>query len=179
MSRRWILLVPLLLFLALAGVLYRGLYRDPAQLPSVLIGKPVPAFALSTVQDGRPVTQQDLLGQPALLNVWGSWCPSCRVEHPVLTKLAQQGVRIIGIDYKDSNADAQRWLSELHNPYLLNINDEQGRLGLDLGVYGAPETYLIDRAGIIRYKHVGVVSEQVWREELAARYQALVDEAAP
>lgn len=170
------LLAPLVLFLAMAALLYRGLYLDPSELPSALIGKPFPAFSLPAVQDGKPLTRNDLLGKPALVNVWGTWCVACRVEHPVLTKLAEQGVVIYGVNYKDVNADAVKWLSEFHDPYQLNINDEAGSLGLNLGVYGAPETFLIDARGVIRYKHVGVIDQTVWREKLAAQYQALVDE---
>jgi len=174
--RRWMLLAPLVLFLAMAALLYRGLYLDPSELPSALIGKPFPAFSLPAVQDGKPLTRNDLLGKPALVNVWGTWCVACRVEHPVLTKLAEQGVVIYGVNYKDVNADAVKWLSEFHDPYQLNINDEAGSLGLNLGVYGAPETFLIDAKGVIRYKHVGVIDQTVWREKLAAQYQALVEE---
>ena len=175
--KRWILLLPLVLFLGVALFLYRGLYLDPAELPSALIDKPFPEFSLPAVQSDKTLTRADLLGKPALVNVWGTWCVSCRVEHPVLNKLAQQGVVIYGINYKDVNADALKWLKDFHDPYLLNIRDEAGSLGLNLGVYGAPETYLIDSKGIIRYKHVGVIDDTVWREQLASRYQALVDES--
>jgi len=175
--KRWILLLPLVLFLGVALFLYRGLYLDPAELPSALIDKPFPEFSLPAVQSDKTLTRADLLGKPALVNVWGTWCVSCRVEHPVLNKLAQQGVVIYGINYKDVNADALKWLKDFHDPYRLNIRDEAGSLGLNLGVYGAPETYLIDSKGIIRYKHVGVIDDTVWREQLASRYQALVDEA--
>jgi cytochrome c biogenesis protein CcmG/thiol:disulfide interchange protein DsbE len=177
--KRWILLVPLLLFLGMAGFLYRGLYLDPAELPSAMIGKQFPAFSLPSVQGGKLLTQADLLGKPALVNVWGTWCISCRVEHPVLTRLAQQGVVIYGINYKDVNVDALKWLKDFQNPYQININDEAGGLGLNLGVYGAPETFLIDSKGVIRYKHVGVIDDVVWREQLAGLYQGLVDEAKP
>jgi cytochrome c biogenesis protein CcmG/thiol:disulfide interchange protein DsbE len=175
--RRWILLLPLVIFLGLAVFLYRGLYLDPAELPSALIGKPFPEFSLRDVQSDRVLTRADLLGKPALVNVWGTWCVACRVEHPVLNKLAQQGVVIYGINYKDVNADALKWLKDFHNPYQLNIRDDEGSLGLNLGVYGAPETFLIDSKGIIRHKFVGVVDETVWREQLAGLYQGLVDEA--
>ncbi|WP_440092810.1 DsbE family thiol:disulfide interchange protein [Pseudomonas syringae] len=177
--KRWIMVVPLALFLGVAALLYRGLYLDPAELPSALIGKPFPQFSLPAVQSNRVLTRADLLGKPGLVNVWGTWCVACRVEHPLLTRLAQQGVLIYGVNYKDVNADAIKWLAEFHDPYLLNIRDEDGSLGLNLGVYGAPETFLIDRQGIIRYKHVGVIDEAVWREKLAARYQGLVDEGRP
>ena len=129
------------------------------------------------MQSDKLITRADLLGKPALVNVWGTWCVACRVEHPVLNKLAQQGVVIYGINYKDVNADALKWLKDFHNPYQLNIRDDEGSLGLNLGVYGAPETFLIDSQGIIRHKFVGVVDETVWREQLAGLYQGLVDEA--
>ena len=175
--RRWIMLLPLVLFLGVAVFLYRGLYLDPAELPSALINKPFPEFSLREVQSDKVLTRADLLGKPALVNVWGTWCVACRVEHPVLNKLAQQGVVIYGINYKDVNADALKWLKDFHNPYQLNIRDDEGSLGLNLGVYGAPETFLIDSKGIIRHKFVGVVDETVWREQLAGLYQGLVDEA--
>ena len=177
--KRWLMVLPLALFLLVAVFLYRGLYLDPAELPSAMIGKPFPAFSLPSVDGGTTLTEADLKGKPALVNVWATWCISCRVEHPVLTKLAAQGVVIHGVNYKDVNADAQKWLKEFHNPYQLDINDETGSLGLNLGVYGAPETFLIDSQGIIRHKFVGVIDETVWREQLAGKYQALVDEAQP
>jgi len=176
--KRWIMVLPLAVFLLVAVFLYRGLFLDPTELPSAMIGKPFPAFSLQSV-DGKPLTQADLIGKPALVNVWATWCPSCKVEHPYLNKLAEQGVVIHGVNYKDDNAAALKWLAEFHNPYQLDIRDEQGSLGLDLGVYGAPETFVIDAKGIIRFKHVGVVDATVWREQLAPLYQGLVDEAKP
>ncbi|WP_225772825.1 DsbE family thiol:disulfide interchange protein [Pseudomonas sp. Marseille-Q5115] len=178
MKRAW-LAVPLLLFIGLAVVLYRGLYLDPSELPSALIGKPFPAFDLPALEDGRPLNRNALLGQPALVNVWGTWCVACRDEHPILARLAGQGVIIHGINYKDDTTAANRWLRQLHNPYQVNVSDPQGTLGLDLGVYGAPETFLIDAQGVIRYKHVGIVSDEVWRDEIAPRYQALREEGRP
>ncbi|MDA7085916.1 DsbE family thiol:disulfide interchange protein [Pseudomonas sp. SA3-5] len=177
--KRLILLLPLAIFLGVALFLYRGLFLDPAELPSALIDKPFPAFSLPAVEGDKSISQADLKGQPALVNVWATWCVSCRVEHPVLNKLAQLGVTIYGVNYKDDNAAAQKWLAEFHDPYQLNINDARGSLGLDLGVYGAPETFLIDKDGIIRHKFVGVIDERVWREKLAPLYQALVDEVTP
>ncbi|BAN49693.1 DsbE family thiol:disulfide interchange protein [Metapseudomonas resinovorans] len=174
--KRLILVLPLLGFLAIAVFLYRGLFIDPSELPSALIDKPFPAFSLPNVTGDRTLTEADLKGKPALVNVWGTWCISCRVEHPVLNKLAQMGVTIYGVNYKDDNAAALKWLKEFHNPYQLDIRDEAGSLGLDLGVYGAPETFLIDKDGIIRHKFVGVIDEVVWREQLAPLYQALEDE---
>ncbi|MDG9882754.1 DsbE family thiol:disulfide interchange protein [Pseudomonas putida CSV86] len=175
--KRWIMVVPLAVFLLVAVFLYRGLYLDPAELPSAMIGKPFPAFSLANVQGDRTLTEADLKGKPALVNVWATWCISCKVEHPVLNKLAQQGVNIYGVNYKDDNAAALKWLAEFHNPYQMDIRDEQGTLGLDLGVYGAPETFFIDAKGVIRDKYVGVIDETVWREKLAPVYQGLVDEA--
>ncbi|MWV12611.1 DsbE family thiol:disulfide interchange protein [Pseudomonas sp. R-28-1W-6] len=176
--KRLILLLPLLLFLGIALFLYRGLFLNPQELPSALIGKPFPAFALPSVTDqDQTLTQADLLGKPALVNVWATWCPSCRAEHPVLNKLAASGVNIHGVNYKDQREPAQKWLRELHNPYQLNIEDAKGALGLDLGVYGAPETFFVDAKGIIRDKYVGVIDEQVWRTKLAPIYQRLVDES--
>ncbi|MEL7935538.1 thiol:disulfide interchange protein DsbE [Pseudomonas delhiensis] len=176
--KRAILLLPLAIFLVVAVFLFRGLWLDPSELPSALIDKPFPAFSLPGVlEPNKTYTLADLKGRPALVNVWGTWCPTCRFEHPVLARLAEQGVVIVGINYKDDNAAAQKWLQDLHDPYMLNIADAQGTLGLDLGVYGAPETYVIDKDGIIRHKLVGAVDEKVWREQLAPIYQRLVDEA--
>jgi len=176
--KRLLLLVPLALFLLLAVVLYRSLFLDPTRLPSALIGKPFPTFALPALdQTSRTLTRDDFKGRPALVNVWATWCPSCRQEHPVLTKLADQGVVIYGIDYKDDRNAARRWLSTLHNPYRLTVEDGTGTLGLDLGVYGAPETFFIDAQGVIRDKYVGIIDERVWREELAPIYNKLLREA--
>jgi cytochrome c biogenesis protein CcmG/thiol:disulfide interchange protein DsbE len=176
--KRLVLVLPLAIFLGVALFLYRGLYLNPTELPSALIGKPFPAFALPSLDDpARTLTQDDLKGKPALVNVWATWCPSCRAEHPVLNQLTQMGVIIHGVNYKDQRAPAQKWLRELHNPYQLNIEDAKGSLGLDLGVYGAPETFFIDAQGIIRHKFVGTIDERVWREQLAPLYQQLVDEA--
>jgi cytochrome c biogenesis protein CcmG/thiol:disulfide interchange protein DsbE len=175
--KRALMLLPLAVFLIVAVFLYRGLFLDPSELPSALIGKPMPSFSLPSVEDPqRLISEADLNGKPALVNVWATWCVACKVEHPVLNKLAAQGVVIHGVNYKDDNAEAQKWLREFHDPYQLNIRDEQGSLGLDLGVYGAPETFIIDKHGVIRHKFVGVISEQVWREQLAALYQELVDQ---
>jgi cytochrome c biogenesis protein CcmG/thiol:disulfide interchange protein DsbE len=175
--RRLLLLLPLAVFLALAVLLYRGLSLDPAELPSALIDKPLPQFSLPSVDEPQSmITQADFKG-PALVNVWATWCISCKVEHPVLTALSQRGVTIYGINYKDQREAAQKWLKEFHNPYLLDVDDAEGSLGLDLGVYGAPETFLIDGQGVIRHKFVGVIDERVWQEQLAPLYSQLVDEA--
>lgn len=175
--KRVLMLLPLAIFLLVAVFLYRGLFLDPTELPSALIGKPIPSFTLPSVEDPqRLISAADIKGKPALVNVWATWCVACKVEHPVLNKLAEQGVVIHGVNYKDDNAAAQKWLKDFHDPYQLNISDEQGSLGLDLGVYGAPETFIVDKQGIVRHKYVGVIDERVWREQLAALYQELVDE---
>jgi cytochrome c biogenesis protein CcmG/thiol:disulfide interchange protein DsbE len=134
--KRLLLLLPLAIFLGVAVFLYRGLFLDPSELPSALIGKPFPAFSLPAVQDAQPLSEANFIGKPALVNVWATWCVACRVEHPVLNKLAKLGVTIYGVNYKDDNAAAQKWLQEFHDPYQLNINDARGTLGLDL-VYTA------------------------------------------
>ena len=154
-----------------------GINNDPSELPSALIGKPFPEFSTGSVdEDDTVITRADLLGRPALVNVWATWCISCKVEHPVLNDLAKQGVVIHGINYKDEKPAAQRWLNDFLNPYQLNISDPKGTLGFDLGVYGAPETFMIDKKGIVRHKFVGVVDKQVWREKLAPIYQELLNE---
>ena len=154
--------------------------NDGDALPSALIGKPFPAFELPDLDNpGRTLNEQALKGKPALVNVWATWCPSCRYEHPVLNKMAEAGVTIYGVNYKDQREPAIAWLRDLHNPYQLNIEDAKGTLGLDLGVYGAPETFFIDAQGIIRHKFVGTIDERIWREQLAPIYQQLVDEAQP
>ncbi|RRJ84415.1 DsbE family thiol:disulfide interchange protein [Aestuariirhabdus litorea] len=166
--KRLKLFIPLIIFVVISGFLYKGLFLEKEILPSALIDKPFPEFSLPTVKDpSRRITRNDLLGEVSLVNVWATWCPSCRVEHPYLVKLArEEGIRIVGIDYKDERDQALRWLKELHDPYVFSIEDADGRLGIDLGVYGAPETYLVDAKGIIRYKHVGVVDEVLWNNTL-------------
>src|SRR5210317_556366 len=173
MGPRLKLFVPLILFVVLALFLFRGLELDPKELPSALIDRPLPEFRLPGLGQDRILSRADVTGQVALFNVWATWCVSCRVEHPYLQLLADQGIPIYGINYKDVDADALRWLDELGNPYLANIADREGSLGLDLGVYGAPETYLIDATGVIRYRHVGVVDERVWETILQPLYVEL------
>ncbi len=170
--KRLRLFLPLGLFLVLGGFLLVGLRLDPQALPSALIDKPLPFFSLPALGEDRVVDQATVTGEVALFNVWATWCASCRVEHPFLTRLADAGVAIYGINYKDEDTQALGWLDELGDPYRLSIVDAEGSLGLDLGVYGAPETYVVDAAGVIRYRHVGVVDERVWAEIL----KPIVDE---
>ncbi|GAB3106242.1 DsbE family thiol:disulfide interchange protein [Aestuariicella hydrocarbonica] len=171
---RLTLFAPLIIFLVLAAFFWRGLSLDPTAMPSALIDKPMPAFSLPTVGDAdRVIVGEDLKGEVTLLNVWATWCISCRVEHPYLVKLANQGIKIVGVNYKDDVPAAQKWLKEFSNPYVYSIVDADGRLGIDLGVFGAPETYVLDQQGVIRYKHVGVVDDKVWSERIKPIVDAL------
>jgi cytochrome c biogenesis protein CcmG/thiol:disulfide interchange protein DsbE len=140
-----------------------GLGHDPHEVPSPLINKPAPAFQLPQLHEPtKTFSAQEMKGKVWLLNVWASWCISCREEHPVLLELARAGaVPIYGLNYKDKREDAIEWLNDLGNPYLLSAADIDGRVGIDYGVYGAPETYLIDRDGVIRYKHIGPLTPDV------------------
>ncbi|MEH6593623.1 MAG: DsbE family thiol:disulfide interchange protein [Halioglobus sp.] len=173
MGSRLKLFLPLALFIVLALFLFRGLSLDPKAMPSALVDHPLPEFTLPDLGEQRLLSRDDVTGQVAFFNVWATWCISCRVEHPYLQQLADWGVAIYGINYKDEDAAALKWLGELGDPYRANIADREGTLGLDLGVYGAPETYLVDREGIVRYRHVGVVDERVWTTILRPRFLAL------
>lgn len=175
MQSRLKLFLPLGIFLALALLLYRGLSLDPQALPSALVDRPLPSFSLPGLLDTRTMDRGTVTGHPALFNVWATWCIACRVEHPYLQQLADRGVVIYGINYKDDSEAARQWLSELGNPYRASIVDEQGTLGLDLGVYGAPETYFVDADGVVRYRHVGVIDERLWTTRLEPIYRAMVD----
>lgn len=174
------LLLPLILFLALSIAFMVQLARnsqgdDPKRLESALIGKNTPAFSLeSLVDENQQVTESVLkTGKPRLLNVWATWCPTCYVEHGYLVQLAKQGIEIVGIDYKDERQKAIKFLANNGNPYKAIIFDPKGSLGLDLGVYGAPETFIIDGDGIIRYRHAGDVNDQVWNQILKPIYEKL------
>lgn len=153
---------------------------SPRSIPSPLIGKPIPAFALPSLADpARTITDETLRGRPYLLNVWASWCVACRDEHPLLVALARdRRVPIVGLNYKDPRADALRWLERLGDPYQLSIADESGRFGIELGVYGVPETFVIDREGVIRYKHIGPVTRQTL-ELVLLPHLAELDNAVP
>jgi cytochrome c biogenesis protein CcmG/thiol:disulfide interchange protein DsbE len=154
--------IPIGVFIALVAVLAVGLKLDPRHVPSPLIGKPLPAFTLPELGSEATLSAESLHGTPRLLNVWASWCVACRVEHPLLVELARSGrVPIVGLNYKDARDDALGWLDRHGNPYERTVFDHEGRLGLDLGVYGVPETFVLDRHGIIRYKQVGPISREV------------------
>lgn len=161
--------LPLILFIALSVVLYRGLFLNPQAMPSALVGQAMPAFKLPTLLDqNKVVTQADLKGADSksnivLLNVWATWCVYCKYEHPYLVDIAEGGrVSLYGLNYKDIREDAKQWLVDYKNPYVFSIFDEQGKLGIELGVTAAPETFVIDHQGIIRMKHSGPIDANVW-----------------
>lgn len=159
---------PLAAFAVLLVLLAIGLTRDPRLVPSPLIGKPAPAFVLERLDaPGQRVSADDLRGRPYLLNVWASWCVACRTEHPLLLELAAQGrIDLIGLNYKDERTAARDWLAERGDPYRLSLFDPDGKLGLDLGVYGVPETFVVDAGGVIRYKHIGPLDADTIAREL-------------
>lgn len=168
------LLIPLVLFIGLVGFLLIGLHRDPHEVPSPLINKPAPVFQLPQLQDPtRTVSTQEMRGKVYVLNFWGSWCIACRDEHPLLVQYSKQNVvPIYGVDYKyandstDERAAAKQFLAELGNPYTQIIFDADGRTSIDYGVYGAPESFLIDKQGVIRFKQIGPITEEVWNQKI-------------
>ncbi|GHF77520.1 DsbE family thiol:disulfide interchange protein [Thalassotalea marina] len=159
--------IPLVLVVALGIVLYRGLSLNPQELPSALVGQKMPAFSLSQLQKPEvTLTEQDLKGKIVLLNVWGTWCVYCKYEHPYLVDIAKSNrVALYGLNYKDIREDAKQWLIDYENPYVFSIFDPTGKLGLDLGVTAAPETFVLDQTGTIRMKHVGPIDTKVWTEK--------------
>ena len=156
-------IIPLAVFLVLVGFLAVGLKLDPRAVPSPLINKPAPAFQLPRLDDAaQTVSREQLLGRAYVLNVWASWCGPCREEHPHIMALARtKAAPVVGLNYKDQRADAQNWLREFSNPYEVSLSDLDGRVGIDFGVYGVPETFVIDKQGVIRFKHVGPVTPEV------------------
>lgn len=173
MNRRT--LIPLLFVGALVLLLGAGLRKNPRVLPSVLIDRPAPAFTLPSLHGQPPrLSEQDLRGGVTLLNVWASWCVGCRTEHALLESLAGDGrLRLIGMNYKDREEDARRWLSYYGNPYRAVAVDAQGRVGMDYGVYGVPETFVIDSAGVIRLRHVGPLDERALRQDILPLVESL------
>ena len=161
-------LLPLGIFLVLVVFLGIGLGLNPREIPSPLIDKPAPAFDLVQLHEpGKSLTTQDMRGQVWLLNVWASWCVSCREEHPVLVELAKtRVVPIVGLNYKDQRPEALRWLQQFGDPYVMSIVDGDGRVGINFGVYGVPETFVIDKAGVIRYKQIGPVTPKALQEKI-------------
>ncbi len=163
MKRTIKFLLPLILFLIAVGFLFKGLFLDPREVPSPLVGKPAPRFQAPVLGEaGKTFNSDDMKGQVWLLNVWASWCAACREEHPVLMAMEKTGqIATYGLDYKDTDAEAQAVLKEHGNPYKAVATDADGKIGIDYGVYGVPETYVIDKAGVIRYKQIGPITEEI------------------
>ena len=161
-------LLPLGIFVVLVGFLCVGLSRDPREVPSPLVDKPAPAFLLAQLDDpSKKLGPANLRGQVWLLNVWASWCVSCRVEHPLLVALSKAKiVPIIGLDYKDTNDLGRAWLSENGDPYQVSVVDADGRAGIDWGVYGVPETFVVDKSGVIRYKQIGPITPESLQQKI-------------
>lgn len=174
-SRRWVLFLPLLFLLGLCAlVLYLMVFRpmetgekyDPSYMPLALEKKPLPAFQLADLTDETKVrSNSDIAGQTVLLNVWATWCISCKAEHPFLNALSERGINVVGVNYKDQQQKARDWLNKYGDPYLFSMQDIEGRLGIDLGVTGAPETYLVNKDGIVLLRHQGVMNQEVWERK--------------
>lgn len=173
-------IAPLVVFIVLVIFLGVGLKLDPREVPSPLIGKPVPAFSLPQLADpNKTFSQEDLKGKVSLFNVWASWCVSCRQEHPLLVSLSKENiVPIYGLNYKDNREDGLAWLSSLGNPYALSVQDADGKVGINFGVYGVPETFVIDKQGIIRHKHTGPITPDAWQKTLLPLIVQLQKEGA-
>jgi len=161
-------ILPFVIFMIVAIFLYVGLSLNPREVPSPLIGKEAPAFTLPLLHEpSRQFSPQEMKGRVWLLNVWASWCTACEQEHPLFMELSRRNiVQIYGMDYKDKREDGEAWLRRHGNPYRLVVSDMEGRVGIDYGVYGVPETYLIDKQGIIRYKHIGAVTPKILDETI-------------
>ena len=161
-------LIPLALFVVLAGFLAVGLRLNPREVPSPLVGQPAPTFTLPQLHEpGARLSTADMKGQVWLLNVWASWCVSCRVEHPLLVELARANVvPLIGLNYKDRNELGKAWLAQNGDPYKLSIVDADGRVGIDWGVYGVPETFVVDKSGVIRHKHIGPLTAEAVEKKI-------------
>lgn len=168
-------LIPIGLFVLLGLLLAYGLKLDPRKIPSPLVNKPLPAFSLPTLADPKQLlANTDLKGKVVLINVWASWCVACKQEHPVLMALAREKqVPLIGLNYKDKREDATHMLKTEGNPYDVSVVDTDGRVGIDWGVYGVPETFVVDKQGIIRYKHIGPISPEAWTQTLQPLIQKL------
>lgn len=161
--KRLIFVLPVAIFALIAVAFGIGLTRDPSIIPSQLIDKPLPAFQLAGVRPGEAgFGNESFRGEPKLLNIFASWCVSCRVEHPMLMRLKAEGVPIYGLDWKDKAVDGAAFLAEFGDPYRMTANDESGRVGIDLGVTGAPETFIVDGSGRVRYKHIGPITPEIW-----------------
>lgn len=169
-------LIPFAIFIALVIFFFKGLHLDPHEIPSPLINKPAPAFNLQQLHDpSKTLSAADMRGKVWVFNVWASWCVSCREEHPIWVEFSQAHpqLTIIGLNYKDQRPDALGWLQQLGNPYVLSVMDSDGRVGIDYGVYGVPETYVIDKQGVIRMKHIGPITPEVLQSKILPLVQEL------
>jgi cytochrome c biogenesis protein CcmG/thiol:disulfide interchange protein DsbE len=172
------LFVPLAVFVLIVGIGYAGFsLNDPHQLPSALLGKPFPEFQAPLLSEPeRVVSRDDLLGEPVLVNVWATWCPTCAAEHDELMRIRDAtGLRIVGVNYKDDPEEARRWLAARGDPYDMVIQDPDGSLGIELGVYGAPESFLLNSQGTVVYKRVGDINPRIWRDELGPLVTEVLD----
>jgi len=178
--RRLLPFLPLALFAVMAIYFGLGLREDPSEIPSQLIDRELPEFDLPPIEgQAEGLSADDLAGQVSLLNVFGSWCPPCAIEHPMLMQISRAGtVPIYGIDWKDPPGAGAAWLERNGNPYARVGSDAEGHVAIDLGITGAPETFVIDRAGRVRYRHVGIIDESVWRETLLPLIRHLQEEGA-
>lgn len=178
-KQRLFLFIPVVVVAGLAALFWRGLSLDPNEMPSALLNKSVPAFDLPVVPapenpQGLVTASHEMLkGKVSLLNVWATWCLPCRQELPFFNTLKAQGVPIYGINYKDDREEAQRWLAEFHNPFVFSVLDADGRLGINLGVFGYPETYVVDKQGVIRYKHIGEMDANSWEKTIKPIFDSL------
>ena len=168
-------LLPLIVFVVLLGFLGAGLRLNPREVPSPFIGKPAPAFRLPQLHaQDKTLAPEDLKGRVWLLNVWASWCVSCRQEHPVLLDIKKNGwVPVYGLDYKDDPVAGREWLQQHGDPYELSVVDRDGKIGIEYGVYGVPETFLIDKAGVIRYKHIGPITSEAFKDVILPKVKEL------
>ncbi len=173
------LLIPLVVFLLLVLILASGFWlKDPHYLPSELINKPFPAFELQDLHENRTLTTQDLGSTVSLVNVWATWCPNCLVEHPELMRIAkEENIPLYGVNYNDDTEKAIRWLERHGNPFRFSVVDDKGTLAIDLGVYGAPETFVVDQDRVIRFRHVGPLNEEIWERELEPVVRLLREQA--
>jgi cytochrome c biogenesis protein CcmG, thiol:disulfide interchange protein DsbE len=173
--KRLVWLLPLAALLGFLVFLGSGLGRDVAKVPSPFVGKALPAFSAPVLGQGQTVSPQSLQGQVWVLNVWASWCAPCRQEHPLLVAYARQpgAARLVGLNYKDKPDAASQWLAQLGDPYAMSLVDADGRIGIELGVYGVPETFVIDKAGTVRFKHVGPLTSEVMQRDILPLLAAL------
>lgn len=167
------LFIPLIIFVFLSALLYWGMSRNPDELPSVLIGKQLPEFTLPTLNNpNAKVARENIIGKPFIMNFWASWCTTCKQEHAFLNELSANGIQIVGVNYKDDADAAKAILKDLKDPYSVNVVDQSGRYAIDMGVFGAPESFVVDANGIIVEKVVGAIDESVWQTKLAKFFSA-------